>query len=118
MRDRRTIKLQKVLEACNIKLANVVSDIDGVSARQMLEALVARSSLAKGRSHQNRRASGAGRMSQEIPNRVARTYGVLGRLGGGALRNRPMCPTNVSVAWLAPANLRTAWYARSRTHQE
>jgi len=34
-------RLQKVLEAANIKLASVVSDIDGVSARLMLEALVA-----------------------------------------------------------------------------
>lgn len=43
VRDRaRTINgLQKVLEDANIKLANVVSDIDGVSARLMLEALVA-----------------------------------------------------------------------------
>lgn len=43
VRDRaRTInRLQKVLEDANIKLANVVSDIDGVSARLMLEALVA-----------------------------------------------------------------------------
>lgn len=43
VRDRaRTInRLQKVLEAANIKLANVVSDIDGVSARLMLEGLVA-----------------------------------------------------------------------------
>jgi len=43
VRDRaRTInRLQKVLEAANIKLASVVSDIDGVSARLMLEALVA-----------------------------------------------------------------------------
>jgi transposase len=58
VRDRaRTInRLQKVLEAANIKLGNVVSDIDGVSARLMLEALVAGerdteqlASLAKGR---------------------------------------------------------------------
>ena len=43
VRDRaRTInRLQKVLEAANIKLASVVSDIDGVSARLMLEGLVA-----------------------------------------------------------------------------
>jgi transposase len=42
VRDRaRTInRLQKVLEAANIKLGNVVSDIDGVSARLMLEALI------------------------------------------------------------------------------
>ena len=58
IRDRaRTLnRLQKVLEAANIKLANVVSDIDGVSARQMLEGLVAGqrdaeelAKLAKGR---------------------------------------------------------------------
>src|SRR5258705_4185301 len=58
VRDRaRTInRLQKVLEAANIKLASVVSDIQGVSARLMLEALVAGehntetlASLAKGR---------------------------------------------------------------------
>ena len=58
IRDRaRTVnRLQKVLEAANIKLASVVSDIDGVSARLMLEGLVAGqrdteqlASLAKGR---------------------------------------------------------------------
>jgi transposase len=58
VRDRaRTVnRLQKVLEAANIKLASVVSDIDGVSARLMLEGLVAGqrdteqlASLAKGR---------------------------------------------------------------------
>src|SRR5438093_2633275 len=63
VRDRaRTVnRLQKVLEAANIKLANVVSDIDGVSARQMLEALVAGqrdseqlASLAKGRLKEKR----------------------------------------------------------------
>lgn len=58
VRDRaRTLnRLQKVLEAANIKLASVVSDIDGVSARLMLEGLVAGqrdteelAGLAKGR---------------------------------------------------------------------
>ena len=58
VRDRaRTInRLQKVLEEANIKLASVVSDIHGVSARRMLEALVAGETdteqlagLAKGR---------------------------------------------------------------------
>jgi len=58
VRDRaRTVnRLQKVLEAANIKLASVVSDIDGVSARLMLEGLVAGqrdteqlAGLAKGR---------------------------------------------------------------------
>jgi transposase len=49
-------RLQKVLEGANIKLASVASDIDGVSARAMLERLVAGSTdasaiadLAKGR---------------------------------------------------------------------
>ena len=63
VRDRaRTInRLQKVLEAANIKLASVVSDIDGVSARLMLEGLVAGerdteqlASLAKGRLKEKR----------------------------------------------------------------
>jgi len=53
----RTInRLQKVLEGANLKLASVVSDIRGVSARLMLEALVAGerdtsqlANLAKGR---------------------------------------------------------------------
>lgn len=34
-------RLQKILEGANIKLASVASDIDGRSAREMLEALVA-----------------------------------------------------------------------------
>jgi transposase len=49
-------RLQKTLESANIKLAAVTSNVAGVSARQMLEALVAGSSdaaamaqLAKGR---------------------------------------------------------------------
>jgi transposase len=63
VRDRaRTVnRLQKVLEAANIKLASVVTDIDGVSARLMLEALVAGqrdtqqlASLAKGRLKEKR----------------------------------------------------------------
>ena len=32
--------MHKVLESCGIKLGNVVSDIDGVSARKMIEALI------------------------------------------------------------------------------
>jgi len=55
-RARTLNRLQKVLEAANIKLASVVSDIDGVSARLMLEGLVAGqrdteqlAGLAKGR---------------------------------------------------------------------
>ena len=58
----RTInRLQKVLEGANLKLANVVSDIRGVSARLMLEALLAGqrdteqlASLAKGRLKEKR----------------------------------------------------------------
>ncbi len=49
-------RLQKVLEGANIKLASVASDVNGVSARAMLEQLVAGSTdaaamadLAKGR---------------------------------------------------------------------
>ena len=49
-------RLQKVLEGANVKLASVASDINGVSARAMLEQLVAGSTdvvmmadLAKGR---------------------------------------------------------------------
>jgi transposase len=63
VRDRaRTLnRLQKVLEDGNIKLANVVTDIDGVSARLMLKALLAGekdtaqlASLAKGRLKEKR----------------------------------------------------------------
>jgi transposase len=58
----RTInRLQKVLEGANIKLASVVSDIRGVSARLMLEALLAGerdtqelADLAKGRLKEKR----------------------------------------------------------------
>jgi transposase len=43
IRERATLvnRLQKVLESANIKLASVVSDVMGVSARAMLEALIA-----------------------------------------------------------------------------
>ena len=64
----RTInRLQKVLEGANLKLANVVSDIRGVSARLMLEALLAGqrdteqlASLAKGRLKREAGATGRG----------------------------------------------------------
>ncbi|MBC8078139.1 MAG: IS110 family transposase [Chloroflexales bacterium] len=58
VQERATVvnRMQKVLEWANIKLASVVTDITGVSARAMLEALVAGKSdvaelaeLAKGR---------------------------------------------------------------------
>lgn len=39
-RVREVNRLQKVLEGANIKLGSVVSDIDGVSSRRMLEALI------------------------------------------------------------------------------
>lgn len=39
-RDREVNRLQKILEGANIKLGSVVSDIDGVSARRMLEAII------------------------------------------------------------------------------
>ena len=58
IRERASVlnRLQKVLEWANLKLASVVSDIAGVSARAMLKALVAGTEdpealaeLAKGR---------------------------------------------------------------------
>ena len=39
-RAREVNRLQKVLEGANIKLGSVVSDIDGVASRRMLEALI------------------------------------------------------------------------------
>jgi transposase len=39
-RSRAVNRLQKILEQANLKLASVVSDVTGVSARAMLEALV------------------------------------------------------------------------------
>ena len=62
-RSRVVLRLQKVLEDANIKLAGVASDIMGVSARLMLEALVAGmtdpalvADLAKGRLREKREA--------------------------------------------------------------
>lgn len=63
VREKATVinRLQKVLEWANLKLASVVSDISGVSARQILAALVegqqdpeALADLAKGRLRQKR----------------------------------------------------------------
>lgn len=39
-RAREVSRLQKVLEGANIKLGSVVSNIDGISARQMLDAII------------------------------------------------------------------------------
>lgn len=62
-RSRSVQRLQKVLEDANIKLAGVATDLMGVSARQMLDALVAGTSdpatmaeLAKGRLRAKRAA--------------------------------------------------------------
>ncbi len=62
-RSRSVQRLQKVLEDANIKLSGVATDIMGVSARQMLDALVAGTSdpatmaeLAKGRLRTKREA--------------------------------------------------------------
>lgn len=62
-RARVVNRVQKVLEDANIKLASVVTDIMGVSARQMLEALVqgeedpqVLANLAKGRLRNKRAA--------------------------------------------------------------
>src|SRR5262245_52203231 len=65
VRDRATVvnRLQKVLEWANIKLASVVSDVVGVSAREMLAAIVDGQSdvsvladLARGRMREKRAA--------------------------------------------------------------
>jgi transposase len=60
-RAREIQRLQKTLEDTNLKLASVVSDITGVSARAMLEALLAQetdptrlAALAKGRLREKR----------------------------------------------------------------
>lgn len=62
-RTRTINRLQKVLEVANIKLASVTSDIVGVSARAMLEALlqgqtdpIALADLARGRLRDKREA--------------------------------------------------------------
>jgi transposase len=63
VREKATVinRLQKVLEWANLKLANVVSDVSGVSARQILSALVegqqnpeVLADLARGRLRQKR----------------------------------------------------------------
>jgi transposase len=65
VQDRATVihRLQKVLEWANIKLSSVATDVTGVSARRMLEALVANqvepsalAELAKGRLRNKRTA--------------------------------------------------------------
>lgn len=60
-RAREVNRLQKILEGCNIKLSSVVSDITGVSARSMIEAIIDHisdprllSKLAKGRRHRKK----------------------------------------------------------------
>lgn len=73
-RSRVVLRLQKVLEDANIKLAGVASDIMGVSARAMLEALVAGTTdpaviadLAKGKLREKRaqlERALAGRMTE------------------------------------------------------
>jgi transposase len=61
-RSRLVNRLQKVLEDANIKLAGVATDVMGVSARQMLEALV------RGESDSQALAELArGRLRQKIP---------------------------------------------------
>ncbi|HLE81010.1 MAG TPA: IS110 family transposase [Dehalococcoidia bacterium] len=55
-------RLQKVLEGANIKLASVASDISGVSARAMLEQLVAGSTDVAGMA-----ALARGRLREKIP---------------------------------------------------
>lgn len=61
-RTRAVNRLQKVLEGANIKLAAVVSGVTGVSARHMLEALVAGSTDPKALA-----SFAQGRMREKIP---------------------------------------------------
>jgi hypothetical protein len=72
-RVRELNRIQKVQEGANIKLSSIVSDINGVSARLIIRALIegkddpaALAQLAKGRLKKNGRA----------PARVERSDGV------------------------------------------
>jgi transposase len=55
-RARELNRIQKVLEGANIKLASIVSNIDGVSSREMLNALVSGSTDVKAMSAMGRGA--------------------------------------------------------------
>lgn len=58
-------RLQKVLEDANIKLSSVVTDIQGVSARRMIEAIIAGTQESEALAELAR-----GRMRQKIPQLV------------------------------------------------
>ena len=65
-------RIQKLLEACNIKLASVATDILGVSGRQMLQA------LTEGDVDPEQLAQSArGRLRKKIPQLVTALEGVL-----------------------------------------
>jgi transposase len=112
----RTInRLQKVLEGANIKLASVVSDIRGVSARLMLEALLAGerdtqqlASLAKGRLKEKRpqlMEALSGRLQPHQSFLIAEHLGQIDYLEGaierlsGEIEER-LRPFEQQIAWL------------------
>jgi transposase len=112
----RTInRLQKVLEGANIKLASVVSDIRGVSARLMLEALLAGerdteqlASLAKGRLKEKRpqlMEALSGRLQPHQSFLIAEHLAQIDYLEGaierlsGEIEER-LCPFEQQIAWL------------------
>jgi transposase len=66
-------RLQKVLEGANIKLASVASDITGVSARQMLQALIEGTSAVSEMAQMAR-----GKMREKIPQLEKALKGHLG----------------------------------------
>lgn len=72
-RTRELNRIQKVLEGANIKLGSIVSDIDGVSAREMLEALVSGSNDVKGIA-----AMGRGSLRKKIPELEKALTGLMG----------------------------------------
>jgi transposase len=72
-RSRELNRIQKVLEGANIKLGSIVSDIDGVSAREMLEALVSGSNDVK-----EIAAMGRGSLRKKIPELEKALTGLMG----------------------------------------
>jgi transposase len=73
-RAREANRLQKILETANIKLASVVTDVLGVSARAMLKALIAGTipprpspSWAQRRMRRKRAALGEGHRPSPLP---------------------------------------------------
>src|SRR5262245_57290038 len=108
-RAREANRVQKVLETANIKLASVVTDVLGVSARAMLKALIAGTGtpeeladLAQRRMRRKRAAWGAGR-----PGRVPAHHGFMldPRRGHRHLRSPHRAPHHTAGRCACPARL-------------